>query len=80
MKTPKEKIIAPGIELIEPAKFYCGVDYYYQTLLENENKTELDKLNLFLIQLGSKDEIGYRKKIMFIRKYLKSIGCNWTGL
>ena len=73
--TPEQtRFVSPGIGLSEPPEYFCGIDSFYRSLLEKKDKTELDKLNLFLLQLGGKDRIGYRKKLVIIKKYLKSVG------
>jgi len=36
-------------------------------------KTQLDELNEFLVKLGNADQIGIRRKIVIIKKYLEKL-------
>ena len=67
------KFTSPGIGTTEPPEFYSGISSVYQELLEKEDKTDLDKLDLFLLQLACHKKVGIRRKIVALNKFLKAI-------
>ncbi len=76
----KEKFVAPGAEFYKSLDWYVGLDDFYKSLFKKKDKTDFDKFNIFLMKLGGADRIAYRRKILLLRRYLKTIGCDWTGL
>jgi len=78
MENEKKKVefVAPEIGLSDSPEVYSELENYYNNLLKKENKTDSDKLNIFLIQIALVDRVGIRRKILNIRKYLDVISQN----
>ena len=69
------KFVAPGISIYGEPGYYCGGCCFEDpNYTKRTDKTEMDKLNEFLINLGRAKGVGFRRKIVMLNKYINAIG------